>query len=110
MGNRNKQMPGEIHRLEDAAGSAFLVNPGGDYVTASVVPVAPVGGAPKLSAAIIISRGRGTVAMALWVGSDLVEAKHTHQNHSHQWGCQEKGLPTGLKGYTLHADPPGLIP
>ena len=67
--------------------------------------VALVGGAQKHSAFWVVSSELGTVAMALWVGSDPVEAKNTHQNHSHEWGCQEKGLPAGLKGDTLHADP-----
>jgi hypothetical protein len=42
-----------------------------------------------------------------WIGvvGKLVEAKNTHQNHSDQWSCQEKSLPSGLKGDSLHADP-----
>jgi hypothetical protein len=51
------------------------------------------------------SIGAICAAPVLWVGGDLVKAKNTHQNHSDQWSCEEKGLPAGLKGDTLHADP-----
>jgi hypothetical protein len=43
--------------------------------------------------------------LAPWVGSDLIEAENAHQNHSHKWGCEENGFPSGLKGNTLHDDP-----
>ena len=89
----------KIHRIMAAVGGAFLVNSGGDY------RVACVGAAQKHSAAIFISREAETVAGTLWVGSDLVEAKNAHQNHSDQWSCEEKCLPAGLKGDSLHADP-----
>ena len=51
------------------------------------------------------------VAVAPWtptrigVGGKLVEPEDADQHHSDQWCCKEKGLPAGLKGDTLHADP-----
>jgi len=44
-------------------------------------------------------------SLGFWIGCDLIEAKNTHKNHSHNWSREEKGLPAGLKGDTLHADP-----
>ena len=39
------------------------------------------------------------------VGGELVEPEDADQHHSHDWCCKEKGLPAGLKGDSLHADP-----
>jgi hypothetical protein len=105
MGNGRRRKAEKIHRHGEGSWVAFLVNSGGDYRTTCVGPVTFVGSAQKHSAFLVVPSELGTVALALWIGSDLIEAKNTHQHHSHKWGCQEKGLPAGLKGDTLHADP-----
>ena len=49
------------------------------------------------------------VAAAL-VGRDFIEAEDTDENHAHNRGGKKKGLPTGLKGNTLHVRLPALRP
>ena len=58
-------------------------------------------------AVLAVAVAPGTPA-GLGVGGKLVEPEDANQHHSHDWCCQEKSLPAGLKGDTLHADPPGL--
>jgi hypothetical protein len=101
---RDELQAEKIHRLEGNPGSVFLVTGGGDCGSAGVGPGPWAGVAQMHFAVLAVAVALGTVAR-FRVGSDLVEAKNAHQNHSDKWGYQEKGLPAGLKGDSLHADP-----
>ncbi len=88
-----------------AAGSEFggvnLLSQSGAGVRCGCrfVPRRSVGIARDHMAFFVVAGEPGTAAAL--VGRDFIEAEDTDQNHTHDWGCKKKGLPSGLKCNSL---------
>ncbi len=70
-------------------------------------PGSSVGVAHEHAAIFIVARNPGTPAATV-IGSNLIEAKDTNENHTDNWSSEKKGFPTRLKGNTLHVCLPAL--
>ena len=55
-----------------------------------------------LAVLVVAGQPVGALAIAPWVGGNLVQAEDTHQHHTHKGSCKKERFPAGLKGNILH--------
>ena len=98
---------GPLAGYPDGAGVNLLSQSGAGVGRAGgFVPRRSVGVAHQHMTIFVVAGEPGAAAAP--VGRDFVEAEDTDENHAHNRSGEKKGLPSGLKGNTLHECLPAL--